>query len=114
MQLASRLADSANSAHTILVSSKHLLPLTEHQRGPQQRRPVVIPSLVLVPNLLQKILVQNPVFGFKNDLSSHWFQFAPEPLRERNGEPLLCTVQNVRRQNGLKCFLEDVFSGAVA
>src|SRR3989449_6673468 len=96
-EFASRLTNSADSAHIVLQGAKRLTPLAKHQRGPEQRRPVVISFLMLVPYFLQETLVQNPVVGFEDDFFGHPFQLAFEPLTERDGEALLSPAEILYR-----------------
>ena len=86
-----------------------LPPSLEHQDAPQQRRPIPLPALMLVPATRHKRAIQHVVLPLDQCFVGEFLQLSAEPLRHRHCEIPSSCASEPRRQYPLQRFFEDVF-----
>ena len=101
------------TAQIPLMRLPDLLPRPEHQHAPQQRRPVALPALVLVP-----ALVRNARFSTSSvrcDMASCAKSFSSPRNHSATGieKPFFLRVSTLARQHALERLLENVLALAV-
>ena len=78
------------------------------------RRSVVVAALVLFPDLLEKLHVEDSFVATKKGFIREIPQLASEPMVERNRKSLLAPVQDLSWQNWLHRLFENVLTRSAA